>query len=116
MILHYLKIALRNLLKYKTQSAISVLGLAVGLAFFTFGIHWLKYETSYDRFYPDAERSYLIYTQAENNKHGYSPTALGDFIRERLPEVETVTRSYEDGPHFNYIYNGIRIKGFGSRY
>mgnify|MGYP003436711247 CR=1 FL=1 len=43
MILHYLKIALRNLLKYKTQSAISVLGLAVGLAFFTFGIHWLKY-------------------------------------------------------------------------
>ena len=94
MILHYLKIALRNLLKYKTQSAISVLGLAVGLAFFTFGIHWLKYETSYDSFYPDAKRSYLIYTQAENNKKGYSPTALGDFIRERLPEVETVTRSY----------------------
>ena len=54
MILHYLKIALRNLLKYRTQSVISVLGLAVGLAFFTFGIHWLKYETSYDSFYPDA--------------------------------------------------------------
>ena len=39
MILHYLKIALRNLLKYRTQSAISVLGLAVGLGFFTFGYH-----------------------------------------------------------------------------
>ena len=43
MILHYLKIALRNLLKYRTQSAISVLGLVIGLAFFTFGFHWLKY-------------------------------------------------------------------------
>ena len=70
MITHNLKVAFRNLLKYKTQSFISVLGLAVGLAFFTFGFHWLRYETSYDSFYPDAERSYLIYTQAENNKHG----------------------------------------------
>lgn len=55
MILHYLKIAFRNLLKYKTQSFISVLGLAVGLGFFTFGFHWLRYETSYDSFYPDAD-------------------------------------------------------------
>ena len=30
MILHYLKIACRNLLKYKTQSIISILGLAIG--------------------------------------------------------------------------------------
>ena len=87
MILHYLKIALRNLLKYRTQSAISVLGLAVGLGFFTFGYHWLKYETSYDSFYPDADRSYLVYVESENNKNGYSPYALADFIRERLPEV-----------------------------
>ena len=43
MILHYLKIALRNLLKYRTQSVVSVLGLAIGLVFFTFGFHWLKY-------------------------------------------------------------------------
>ena len=77
---------MRNLLKYKTQSAISVLGLAVGLAFFTFGIHWLKYETSYDSFYPDANRSYLIYTQAENNKHGYSPIALGDLSVNGFPK------------------------------
>ena len=30
MIRHYLKIACRNLLKYKTQSIISILGLAIG--------------------------------------------------------------------------------------
>ena len=32
MILHYLKIAVRNLWKYRTQSIISMLGLAIGFA------------------------------------------------------------------------------------
>ena len=95
MIIHYLKVAVRNLLKYKTQTAISILGLAVGLGFFTFGLHWLRYETSYDSFYPDAERSYLVYTGTENNKRGCSPSVMADFIRERLPEAEAVTCSYE---------------------
>ena len=31
MILHYFKIAFRNLCKYKTQNIISIIGLAVGL-------------------------------------------------------------------------------------
>ena len=111
MILHYLKVAFRNLLKYKTQSFISVLGLAVGLGFFTFGFHWLRYETSYDSFYPDADRSYLVYVESENNKNGYSPYALADFIRERLPEAEVVTRSYEGGKgNMDYRFEEKLIK------
>ena len=35
MILHYLKVALRNLLKYKTHSFISALFLAVGIVCYT---------------------------------------------------------------------------------
>lgn len=34
MIQHYLKITFRNLVKYKLQSIISIMGLAVGIAFF----------------------------------------------------------------------------------
>ena len=33
MIRHYFKIAFRNLQKYKTQSIISVIGLAVGITY-----------------------------------------------------------------------------------
>ena len=111
MITHYLKVALRNLVKYRTQSVISVLGLAIGLAFFVFGLYWLKYETSYDNFYPDAGRSYLVYVQAENNKSGYSPSALADFIRERLPEAEIVTRSYEGGNgNMDYRFDETTVK------
>ena len=109
MITHYLKVAFRNLLKYKTQTVISVLGLAIGLAFFIYGLHWLNYETSYDSFYPEAERSYLIYTQTENNKGGYSPTALADFIREYLPEAEVVTHSYKN-LSFNYRFDETIIR------
>ena len=35
MIVHYLKVAIRNLWKYKTHSIISVLCLAVGITFYT---------------------------------------------------------------------------------
>lgn len=97
MVIHYLKVAVRNLLKYKTQTIIGIMSLAIGLTCFIFSIHWLKYETSYDSFYPNSERCYLVYTVAENNKTGESPNALADFILMHLPEVETVTHSYEGG-------------------
>jgi len=60
MILHYFKIAWRNLLKYKTQSIISVLGLAIGFTAFAFTISWIRYENSYDKHNPYADQIYKI--------------------------------------------------------
>ena len=60
MLLHYLKVAVRNLLKYKTQSVISILGLAIGLATFTLSAFWVRYEMTFDTFHRDAERMYLV--------------------------------------------------------
>ena len=60
MILHYLKIAWRNLLKYRTQSVVSILGLAVGLACFALSAFWVHYEMTYDSFHRDADRLYLV--------------------------------------------------------
>lgn len=62
MIALYLKIAFRNMWKYKTQSLTGIFGLAFGLACFVPALYWLRYETSYDRFYPDAEQIYRIYS------------------------------------------------------
>lgn len=42
MITHYLKVALRNLLKYRTHSIISALCLAVGITFFTLVSHFIN--------------------------------------------------------------------------
>ena len=53
MIKHYLKVAFRNMRKYKTQSLIGIFGLAFGLACFVPALYWLRYEMSYDSFYPE---------------------------------------------------------------
>lgn len=42
MFIHYLKIAWRNLLKYKIQNTISVLSLAVGVVCFAITLYIMK--------------------------------------------------------------------------
>ena len=60
MITHYLKVAVRNLLKYKTQTIISILGLAVGFVCFALSVIWIRYEMTYDTFHENAEQIHII--------------------------------------------------------
>ncbi|MDR1162088.1 MAG: ABC transporter permease, partial [Tannerellaceae bacterium] len=61
MITHYFKIAFRNMWKYKTQSLTGIFSLAFSLACFVPALYWMRYETSYDGFYPGAEHIYRVY-------------------------------------------------------
>ena len=58
MIKHYLKVAFRNLIKYKTQSLVSIIGLAVGFTCFALSVLWIRYEMTYDNFHEGADRIY----------------------------------------------------------
>ena len=58
MITHYLKISIRNLMKYKMQSFISIFGLAVGFVCFALSLIWIQYESSFDSQYKYADRRY----------------------------------------------------------
>ncbi len=60
MLLHYLKIAFRNLFKYKTQTIVSILGLAIGFTAFSFTMSWIRYEMGYDSHNPDRDRIYMV--------------------------------------------------------
>ncbi|MDR1555793.1 MAG: ABC transporter permease [Tannerellaceae bacterium] len=62
MILHYLKIYFRNIRKYKAQSLAGILGLTFGLGCFVHAFYWMRYETSYDSFYPNAAHIYRVYS------------------------------------------------------
>ena len=84
MIKHYLKIAFRNMRKYKTQSLIGIFGLAFGLACFVPALYWLRYETSYDSFYPDAERIYRIY--AVEKQSGKVNELVPEILERKLHE------------------------------
>ena len=91
MITHYLKVALRNLLKYKTQTAISILGMAFGFACFALASLWIRHEMTYDTFHDRADRIYRIRTEEKGSANGLNavtPYPLASYLKETFPEVE----------------------------
>ena len=89
MITHYLKVAVRNLLKYKTQSIVSVLGLAIGFASVALSIYWNHYEMTYDAFQKNADRIYRVrQTSSFGGVSGITPGPLAEYLMHTHPEVE----------------------------
>ena len=96
MIFHYIKIALRNLMKHRVQSFLSVIGLAVGFVCFAYSLIWLRYERSFDSFHPNADRIYMMY---QKNLFGSfqsvcCPYPFAATMKEQFPEVEAATAFY----------------------
>lgn len=91
MITHNLKIALRNLLKYKSQTAISVLGLAVGFVCFSLSALWIEHESTFDHYRQDVDRLYMVRSNDGYNEGGIKSRInypFGKFLLETYPEVE----------------------------
>ena len=91
MIAHYLKIAWRNLLKYRMQTVVNVIGLAVGFACFAFANLWMRYESSFDSRYDAANRMFLIYTETSIEAGGISshvPYPVSTLLKKEFPEIE----------------------------
>lgn len=96
MLTHYIKVAFRNLLKYKVQSIICILGVSIGLVGFIFGYQWLKYETSFDGFHPRSSDMYMISSiETKTGKRSQQlPFALISALKQDFPEVEEVIPIY----------------------
>lgn len=89
----YLKIAFRNMWKYRTQSLTGIFGLAFAIACFVPALYWLRYETSYDSFYPGSEHIYRMYAvdkQSGNVNKGLSKI-YEKKLREQFPAIEAST-------------------------
>lgn len=103
MILHYLKMALRSLIRYKVQNIISITGIAVGFVCFAFSMIWIKYEMSYDSFHREADRMYVMYGEGgivdfKNLSYSMSYPMARDMVN-LFPEVEEAS-SFMQGPIF----------------
>lgn len=91
MITHCLKVAFRNLVKYKTQTLISIIGLSVGFTCFALSVLWIRYEMTYDNFHEGTDRIYLAGNKFDLQGDGfsyYSSSLLADYIMKNCPEVE----------------------------
>ena len=92
MILHNLIVAVRNILKHKTQNLISILGLSVALLCFSICLYCTRYIYSTNQCFENLDRLVQMTTANKENgeDRGYT---FCDFNVEleklSLPEVET---------------------------
>ena len=103
MIKNYLKIAFRNLMKYKFISFINLFGLTVGLACCLLILTYILNELSYDKYHHKADRIYRV-TRSWTGPTGDVSLHLGTiapifgyyFINE-FPDIEKMTRLLQNG-------------------
>lgn len=91
MLCHYLKVAFRSFAKYKQQTIISIVGLAVGFVCFALAVMWIRYERSFDKFHPGYERIFAVVRVDEKDERGIStntPRPLSQKLKELFPEIE----------------------------
>ena len=103
MIKNYLKIALRNLWKYKGFSAINIIGLAMGLGCFIVIAMYVFDELSYDRYNEKADRIYRINSDIRfggtDLNMAVSSDPMGETLKQDYPEVENYVRFFNSrGP------------------
>ena len=92
----FLKTFLRNFSHNRLYNTINILGLAIGLACFTFILLFILDELSYDKFNKDYKRIYRleadITISGKNQQVAKSSFALGPAFKKEFPEVEEFVR------------------------
>lgn len=102
MILNYLKVAKRNLVKRKLYSFINAFGLSIGMCFCMLIYLFIQDENSFDQFHVNKQVVYRIESKSydtwlNNSDDVYSrsawvQTSLQPVLKEELPEVQYATR------------------------
>ena len=91
MVLHFLKVAIHNLLAHKTQTLVSLFGLAIAFTCMSLATYWNYYERTYDAFQENADRIYRIRCKSFNTNgvESKTPYPLHLYLKENYPEVES---------------------------
>jgi putative ABC transport system permease protein len=97
MLLNYVKVALRNLLRQKIYSLINIIGLAIGIAACILILLFIQRELSFESMHSDAGRIYRVLTidkalGTNQQRVGITMPALGPALPGVFPEVEDALR------------------------
>lgn len=112
MLMNYLKIAIRNILRNKFYSSINMIGLSIGLAAFLLILQYVSFQLSYDQFNKNESDIYRIINDRYQNgkliQHGtITYSAIGPAMKSDFPEVVNYVRVI---PGLNVIsYNDKKI-------
>lgn len=94
--IHSLQIQLRSLFRKGKNSLLKIISLSVGLAMGLVLIARVYFEQSYNDFFPDRDRIYMVmsnYSTTDGfSEYGKTPGGVVVGMKEMLPEVEVATR------------------------
>jgi putative ABC transport system permease protein len=108
MLKYNIKSAIKNLLRFRNHTVISLLGLIIGLACVFIIAAWAIQESQYDKFHKQPKSIYMVTTEVMDNNTVVSrfpetPPPLASTLSEVIPEIE---KSF----HFVYLYGGRDLK------
>src|SRR5262245_48810273 len=104
MLRNYLKIAYRNIIKYKFISFVNIFGLSVGLACCLLILTYIIHELSYDKYQPNADRVYRVTrtflnpeTKAVSLTLSTISPPFAPLLKNDFGEIEDITRTVSNG-------------------
>ncbi|MDH4196091.1 MAG: ABC transporter permease [Candidatus Aminicenantes bacterium] len=90
---NYLVIFFRNLTRDKGTSLINLAGLASGMACFLLILTYVRFETSYDRFHPNAGRIHRLISVRKGMGMGITaPDPLAPLLKAEIPGINRFAR------------------------
>jgi len=96
MIRNYFKVAIRNLWRNKSFSAVNIIGLGIGMAAAMLILLWANDQLGTDRFYAKTARLYTMYNRysvnGEISVSNITPAVMATTLKHDYPEVEDATR------------------------
>ena len=115
MLYNFLKIAFRNLFKYKYYSIVNILSFSIGLAIFATAYMYALDQLSYDRFNKKSDRIYRIVNVYEKdstkNSYAVNPFPMAAALMKEFPqEIENACRVFNFQNNYHMVeYNGKRF-------
>jgi putative ABC transport system permease protein len=102
MLMNFLKIAFRSLIRRKGYSLLNIMGLAIGISCCLLIFEYIAYERSYDNFHDHADRIVRVQDEEYQNGRMVVPCAaampaVAPAMKRDFPEVENAGRMVKSG-------------------
>lgn len=101
---NYLTVGFRSLIKNRTYAFINIFGLALGLAACLLIMVYVRYETSFDRWIPGADRTHIFSQNSVDTESGNvfrfqgSAYVAGTMLKKDFPQIENLAFIGGDNP------------------
>jgi putative ABC transport system permease protein len=96
MLVNYIKIAFRSLLKNRVYSFINIFGLTIGIVSVVLIMMFVIHEYSFDKFHNNSDRIYKVTLERKyptyNTFYAIIPHSYAEVMKKDFPEVESTTR------------------------